>query len=204
MSTPRFLVALLLGLTLTLATGASAGKAVSEPREPLLERALAAYTEARTQGQIRNPVLTVIDYALPSSERRLWVVEPGSKQVLFREFVAHGRGSTDSARPERAVRFGNGVGSLRTSLGAFLTGETYKGMHGYSLRLLGLEPGRNHRAFERAIVIHPAEYMSRAFRLRTGGWVGRSYGCPALDPAVSRRIIDRIRAGSLLYAGGPS
>ncbi|MEN8161995.1 MAG: murein L,D-transpeptidase catalytic domain-containing protein [Myxococcota bacterium] len=59
-------------------------------------------------------------------------------------------------------------------------------------------------ASPRAIVIHPAEYVSRAFRLRTGGWVGRSYGCPALDPTISGRIIDRIRAGSLLYAGGPS
>jgi hypothetical protein len=204
MSTPGLLATTLLGLTLTLAMGAFAAEAGTEPREPLLARALAAYTEARTEGQIRNPVLTVIDYALPSSERRLWVVEPGSKQVLFREFVAHGRGSTDPARPERAVRFGNGVGSLRTSLGAFLTGETYEGKHGYSLRLRGIEPGRNDRAFERAIVIHPAEYMSRAFRLRTGGWVGRSYGCPALDPAVSERIIDRIRSGSLLYAGGPT
>lgn len=200
----RFLVALLLGLSLTLAPGVFAAEASTEPRESLLDRALSAYTEARTEGRIRNPVLTVIDYALPSSERRLWVVEPASKRVLFREFVAHGRGSTDPDRPERAVRFGNGVGSLRTSLGAFLTGETYEGMHGYSLRLLGLEPGRNDRAFERAIVIHPAEYVSRAFRLRTGGWVGRSYGCPALDPAVSGRIIDRIRSGSLLYAGGPS
>jgi hypothetical protein len=102
------------------------------------------------------------------------------------------------------VRFGNEAGSLRSSLGAFLTGEPYEGMHGHSLRLEGLEPGLNDRAEQRRIVIHPADYVSRAFRLRSGGWLGRSFGCPALDPAVAPRVIERIRSGSLLYAAGPS
>jgi hypothetical protein len=118
--------------------------------------------------------------------------------------VAHGRGSADPERPERAVRFGNEVGSLRSSLGAFLTGEPYEGSHGHSLRLEGLSRGLNDRAEERRIVIHPADYVSRAFRLQSGGWLGRSFGCPALDPVVAPRIIESIRSGSLLYAGGPS
>jgi len=197
-----FLAAALLALALPGA--ASSGSQREAPRPALVERGLAAYTAAQAEGRIRNPILTLIDYSLPSSERRLWVLEPDSKRVLFREFVAHGRGSADPERPERAVRFGNAVGSLRSSLGAFLTGEPYEGAHGHSLRLEGLERGLNDRAVERRIVIHPADYVSRAFRLQSGGWLGRSFGCPALDPVVAPRIIERIRSGSLLYAGGPS
>ena len=191
-------------LALALGSTATAGARGDAPRPALVERGLAAYAAAQAEGRIRNPVLTLIDYSLPSSQRRLWVFEPESKRVLFREFVAHGRGSADPDRPERAVRFGNEVGSLRSSLGTFLTGEPYTGMHGWSLRLEGLEPGRNDRAEERRIVIHPADYVSRTFRLQSGGRLGRSFGCPALDPAVAPRIIERIRSGSLLYAGGPS
>ena len=181
---------------------ASRARAADEtPRPVLLKRGLAAYAQLAAEGRVHNPVLSVIDYSLPSSERRLWVIEPGSERVLFREYVAHGKGSSDPEHPERAVRFGNEVGSLRSSLGAFLTEEPYEGAHGYSLRLLGLEPGRNDRAEERNIVIHPADYVSRAFRLQTGGRLGRSFGCPALDPSVAKRVIERIRSGSVLYIG---
>jgi hypothetical protein len=191
-------------LALTLPGAATSDPRHAAPRPALVERGLAAYTAAQAEGRVRNPILTLIDYSLPSSERRLWVLEPESKRIVFREFVAHGRGSADPERPERAVRFGNAVGSLRSSLGAFLTGEPYAGSHGYSLRLEGLERGLNDRAEERRIVIHPADYVSRAFRLESGGRLGRSFGCPALDPVVAPRVIERIRSGSLLYAGGPS
>jgi hypothetical protein len=191
-------------LVSALPSAALAGPRARAPRPALVERGFAAYAAAEAGGRIRNPVLTLIDYSLPSSERRLWVLEAASRRILFREYVAHGRGSADPDRPERAVRFGNEVGSLRSSLGAFLTGEPYEGMHGYSLRLLGLERGLNDRAEERRIVMHPADYVSRAFRLQSGGRLGRSFGCPALDPLVAPRIIERIRDGSMLYAGGSS
>ncbi len=188
-------------LVLLLASARAAGAAGEAPRPALLERGLSAYARLEAAGRVRNPVLSVIDYSLPSSQRRLWVLDPDSKQVLFREYVAHGRGSSDPDRPELAVRFGNEVGSLRSSLGAFLTEEPYQGIHGTSLRLLGLEPGRNDHAEERQIVIHPADYVSRAFRLQSGGRLGRSFGCPALDPSVAKRVIERIRSGSVLYIG---
>ena len=186
---------------------ASAGAAAADPEAPrgaLLERGLAAYERLAAAGRVRNPVLSLIDYGLPSSERRLFVLEPGSREILFREYVAHGRGSSHPERPELAVRFGNEAGSLRSSLGAFLTGEPYDGQHGWSLRLVGLERGRNDRAEARRIVMHPAEYVSGAFRLQSGGRLGRSFGGPALDPAVSAQVIERIRSGSVLYVGaGP-
>jgi len=172
-------------------------------RPLVLEHALHAFQKLEAAGRVRNRLLTVIDYALPSSQRRLWVLEPGSLTILFHEFVAHGKGSAPDAEPDRAVRFGNQIGSFQSSLGTFLTGEAYSGEHGYSLRLEGLDPGVNDRAAERAIVIHPADYVTRAFRARSGGRLGRSWGCPALDPAVAPAIIDRIQAGSVVYASGP-
>ena len=174
------------------------------PRRDLLERAISAYQRLADAGQVRNRVLTVIDYALPSSQRRLWVIEPETRRVLFHEFVAHGRGSASETDPDRLVRFGNDAESHRSSRGVFLTGATYTGQHGHSLELHGLEPGVNDRAFERRIVMHPADYASASFRAQSGGRLGRSFGCPALDPAVARPIIDRIAGGSVLFADGLS
>ncbi len=191
-------------LAVLLPVSARAGEAPRgfEPslRAELLDRALAAYRRIEASGRIGNPVLTVIDYSLPSSQRRLWVVDPATRHVLAHEYVAHGRGSSHPVDPARAVRFGNEPESHRTSLGSFLTGDTYTGRHGISLELDGLESGINDRARERRIVIHPADYVSAAFRTRSGGWVGRSFGCPALAPEVAPALIERIRGGSVLYA----
>lgn len=119
-------------------------------------------------------------------------------EVRFHERVAHGRESGLA----RATRFSNEVGSRQSSLGLFRTGETYRGRHGYSLRLTGLEPGTNDRAFERAIVVHGADYATGEF-VRRHGRLGRSWGCPALDPSVSRDVIDTIRGGTALFAWYP-
>jgi hypothetical protein len=115
----------------------------------------------------------VIDYSLPSSQRRLWVIDPQRVAVLFHEFVSHGRGSTSDEDPDRAVRFGNEPESHRSSLGTFLTGDTYSGKHGHSLELVGLEPGVNDRALERRIVIHPPR-REASFRAQSGGRGTRS------------------------------
>ena len=191
---------LLLAPATALASGA--GDAM-RPAPELLARALEAYARVEAAGRVRNRLLTVIDYALPSSQRRLWVLEPDTRRVLFHEFVAHGRGSAPEANPDVATLFGNQPGSFRSSLGTFLTGDVYSGQHGTSLRLLGLDAGVNDRALERKIVIHPADYVSPAFRERSGGRLGRSWGCPALDPSVAGTIIERIQAGSVLFAVGP-
>ncbi len=198
-------VGLLLALLVPAAARAAGSARIAEPtlRAELLDRALAAYRQIEASGRIGNPVLTVIDYSLPSSLRRLWVLDPATRRVLAHEYVAHGRGSNHPEDPARAVRFGNEPESHRTSLGSFLTGDTYMGQHGISLELDGLEPGVNDRARERRIVIHPADYVSADFRERSGGWVGRSFGCPALAPDVAPALIERIRGGSVLYAAAP-
>jgi hypothetical protein len=172
------------------------------PRAELMDRALDAYRRVEDAGRLHRQLLTVVDYSLPSWERRLWVIDPNKLEVLYHEFVAHGRGSAPDENPDWAVAFGNQAESRRSSLGAFLTGGTYVGRHGESLELLGLDAGVNDNALARRIVIHPADYVSAAFRATWGGRVGRSFGCPALDPAVAAALIACIRDGSLVYVGG--
>ena len=137
----------------------------------------------------------MIDYTKPSTEPRFWVFDLNHTGVLFEELVAHGRNTGDN----RAVRFSNQPGSLMSSLGVFLTGDTYIGKHGLSLRLRGLEKGVNDNAMERAIVIHAANYVSEKAGTREGR-IGRSWGCPAVRPEISRQLIETVRGGALLLA----
>lgn len=168
-------------------------------RPQVLRHALRARARAVAAGLTASPVLTVIDYSLPSRVHRLWVLDVGAGRVLTREFVAHGRNSGDDV----PTRFSNRSGSLQSSLGLFLTGPVYQGKHGLSLRLRGLDPRLNSRAEQRAIVVHGADYVSER-TIAALGRLGRSHGCPALDPAVTRRVIELIRDGTALFAYHPS
>jgi hypothetical protein len=164
-----------------------------------LQTALTALRNVRASGaRVRSDVLMVIDFTKPSTEKRLWVLDLIHTRVLFREFVAHGKNSGDT----RAVRFSNEPGSLMSSLGVFLTGDTYLGKHGLSLRLQGLEKGFNDNSVERAIVIHGADYVSEN-AVRREGRIGRSWGCPAVRAEISRQLIETVRDGALLLAYYP-
>ena len=164
-----------------------------------LEAGLNALKRLQGTGtKVRADVLTVIDYTKPSTERRLWVFDIAHTRVLFEELTAHGKNSGDN----QAVRFSNAPNSLMTSLGAFLTGDTYIGKHGLSLRLKGLEKGVNDNSMERAIVIHAAAYISDVIA-RSKGRIGRSWGCPAVRPQISRRLIEAVQGGTLVLAYYP-
>jgi len=169
------------------------------PSRLALDAAMTAYTRAVDQGAVANPrYLTVIDYSLPSVKPRMWVLDLDSIAILYHELVAHGRGSGETM----ATAFSNRDGSHMTSLGLFVTDDSYVGSNGYSLRLSGLEPGVNDRAYERAIVVHGAPYVSDA--TARSGRLGRSWGCPAVRLEVARTIIDTIKGGSVLFAYGPT
>jgi hypothetical protein len=164
-----------------------------------LEAGLAAWRHAVSSGAVsRSDVLTVIDYSRPSTEPRLFVIDVPAGRVAFAELVAHGRESGENATD----RFSNASGSRMTSLGAFRAAEVYRGQHGLSLRLDGLEPGFNDRARERAIVMHGAAYVG-AESIAALGRLGRSWGCPAVRPAIAKTLIDTIKDGSLVVAYYP-
>ncbi|HEV7922852.1 MAG TPA: murein L,D-transpeptidase catalytic domain family protein [Thermoanaerobaculia bacterium] len=168
-------------------------------RSEVLELAMDATACAEEKGLVkRRDLLTVIDYSLPSSQPRLFVFDLAARRILFRELVAHGKNSGD----DRARFFSNSSGSLATSLGLFVTADTYIGSNGYSLRLKGLEEGINDMAWDRAIVMHGASYVSRA-AVKALGRLGRSWGCPAVRKEVARRMIDTLRGGSPIFAYYP-
>lgn len=168
-------------------------------RPAVLRLALQAHARVAATGRTRRPLLTVIDYSLRSREPRLWVLDLAAGRVVARELVAHGRGTGG----DEAREFSNRPGSHQSSLGTFLTGATYRGKHGVSLRLKGLDRGLNHLAEARAIVIHGAEYVDQAI-VRQLGRLGRSQGCPALSRSAAPRVIDLIRDGTVVFSYHPS
>jgi len=178
---------------------AALGQEAPALRPEVLELALNARAAAAAAGLVPHPeVLTVIDYSLPSTERRLWVFDLEKRRLLFHELVAHGQRSGEN----QATRFSNRLGSRQTSLGLFVTADTYDGENGYSLRLDGLEAGINDRARDRAIVIHGAPYVS-ASTVAELGRLGRSLGCPAVSKNVARGLIDTIKGGTAVFAYYP-
>jgi hypothetical protein len=161
----------------------------------ILRLALTAQREALREGLVERPdILSVIDYSLPSTTPRFWVFDLERAKLLYRELIAHGRGTGENW----ARAFSNRHGSKQSSLGLFATAGTYYGRNGYSLYLHGLEAEVNDNAYDRTIVMHGAWYVSKEFA-RKHGRLGRSWGCPALRQAVSREVIDRIKNGSALF-----
>lgn len=185
------LLALLVGLGPVLPPG-------DLPDAEVLHLAMSGFQKVVDCGEVAQPsLITIIDYSKPSTEPRLFVIDPAQGQVLHASLVAHGKNSGEN----EAVSFGNEVDSLRSSLGYFVTGEPYIGRHGYSLRLHGLEPGINDQALERNIVIHGASYVSQNYIAKYGR-LGRSWGCPALPQDTNQEVIDLIKGGTCVFIYG--
>ena len=168
-------------------------------RSNVLRLAINAADCATNRGLVRRRgLLTVIDYSLPSSEPRLFTFDLVSRKLLFRELVAHGKNSGGDV----ASFFSNSSGSLATSLGLYVTEDTYNGHNGYSLRLRGLEEGFNDMASSRAIVMHGASYVSSE-AIKVLGRLGRSWGCPAVRQEIAHKMIDTLRGGTPVFAYYP-
>lgn len=161
-----------------------------------LQYAVKGYQWAFVQHKVRKPeVLTVIDFTLPSYKKRLWVINLKNNDVLLNTYTTQGKGSG----LVYAKSFSNKVNTDKTSLGVYAAGQPYKGKHGLSLRIKGLEKGINNNAYRRAIVIHPAYYASEKF-IKQNKRAGRSWGCFALSPSISSKLIKTIANGSIIFA----
>ncbi len=158
------------------------------------------YDYLKSTGKLLNDnVLTIADFSLPSSEKRLFVIDMENFQVLYITYVAHGRNSGK----EYANKFSNSPRSNMSSPGFYVTQNTYYGEHGFSLRLLGEEKGINDNALRRAIVVHCADYVSEKW-VQDLGYIGRSLGCPALPEEYAKPIIETIKDGSCFFIYSPS
>jgi hypothetical protein len=160
---------------------------------------LRGYQQLVDQGAVKNrQIISIVDFSLPSTKKRLFVIDLESGRLLFNTLVSHGKNSGT----DMATRFSNELNSFQSSLGFYVTGDTYKGEHGYSLRLDGKEKGINDRAYSRAIVMHAADYVNEKV-IQVKGYLGRSLGCPAVPPAVHKAIINTIKDGSCLFVYSP-
>ncbi len=162
--------------------------------------ALTAYKNALKKGIKDNKgIITVIDYSMPSTAKRMWVLNVNTQKVLFNTLVAHGRNSGNNY----ATTFSNTPNSKETSIGLYQTANVYHGHDGLSIRLNGLDKGFNSNAMERDVVIHGATYVSQNLA-KAQGRIGRSWGCPAVSKKMIKPIINTIKGGTLVLAYYPS
>ena len=178
------------------ATYAALGAEQEGLRFETFEKAMTGYLNLRQAGKLaeNKQLLTVIDFDLPSTEKRLWVLDLGKKEILFHTLVAHGHNSGEN----EATNFSNTDQSNMSSLGFYATGSEYEGKHGHSLRLQGLDEGYNTNAAARSVVMHGADYVSEDF-IKQNGRLGRSLGCPALPMDQYAQIIDAVNGGTCLF-----
>jgi hypothetical protein len=161
--------------------------------------AMRGYYDLLEKGKIKNKILTIVDFSLASTEKRMWVLDMVENSVLFHTLVAHGQGTGLNM----AKNFSNVANSHKSSLGFFLTAETYTGKHGLSMRMDGLEEGINDNARNRYIVVHGADYATQGFVNKIGR-LGRSWGCPAVPTKYSKEIIGTIKEKSCFFIYFPS
>ena len=164
---------------------------------PLIAEALAALDAHGAQVPLHDKI-GVVDFSLPSSEPRFFLVDVATGQVERSWLVSHGSGSDPNATG-MVERFSNVPGSNASSRGAFLTANAYVGQHGLSRRLIGLDADNN-MAMDRAIVIHGADYVSRSM-ISAQGRIGRSQGCFAFEPCEVGEVMDLLGEGRMIYAG---
>ena len=137
--------------------------------------------------------ITIIDFTLSSRKKRMHVIDLVSGRIED-YLVAHGKNSGDDI----PTHFSNRVGSNMSSLGIYLTLQSFNGEHGLSMLLSGLE-STNSNVQARAIIFHGAAYVSDEIAA-TQPRLGRSLGCPAVDLNLSTNLVDLLRGGSLIYA----
>ena len=162
--------------------------------EKTLELSLKGYLNLKEQGDLkRTDLLSIVDLSQSSRKKRFYLIDVEQRKLLVNTYVSHAKNSG----ADMATDFSNVTGSEKSSLGFFITKETYTGKNGLSLRLIGMEKGFNSNAEARNIVVHGADYVN-AQRVNSA-YMGRSQGCPALPRADYVRVIDLIKNGSTLF-----
>ena len=166
----------------------------SIPSPESFSNGMKGYYKLLDQGLVKKEILTIIDFNLSSTQKRMWVLDMKNNEVLIHSVVSHGKNTGG----EFATQFSNTLNSLQSSLGFYVTGETYMGGNGYSLFIDGMEKEFNSRARERYVVIHGAAYANPE-SIKNMGRLGRSYGCPAVPTAITKEFIDTIKDKSVVY-----
>lgn len=167
-----------------------------KPDYELFYKGLVGYNQLKETSRLSDnkEIISLIDFRKSANEKRLWVIDLKNKKVLYHSLVAHGRNSGEVY----ASKFSNVASSYQSSLGFYVTGNTYIGKHGISLKLHGMERGINNLAESRAIVMHGADYVSESY-IKKVGRLGRSYGCPAVPIDIHKEIVNELAGGTVLF-----
>lgn len=167
---------------------------------PVFDLAIKGLQKLNVHGKLQNPdIVTIADYSQSSSRKRFYVIDLKNKKLLFNTYVAHGRNTGD----EYARYFSNAAGSLKSSLGFYITENPVFGSRtGLSLIIEGVEKGFNDNALKREIIIHAADYVTESF-IKKFGRLGRSFGCPVLPPDLNEPIIETIKEGTCFFIYNP-
>lgn len=161
----------------------------------VFEKAVTGFYNLKKSGQLsEKPILTIADFDQLSTKKRLYIIDLNKKEIILNTWVAHGQNSGN----DEAIRFSNKNESNTSSLGFYVTAEVYRGVHGRSLKLDGMDYGFNNNARSRSIVVHGAPYVS-AGTINALGRLGRSQGCPAVAPEVSDLVINTIGDKTVLF-----
>ena len=161
----------------------------------VFEMALKGFDKLKSSGIIlADNIISIVDFSQPSTAKRLYVIDLDNYSLLFNTYVAHGQKSGTAY----AERFSNRPQSFQSSPGFYVTMGTYIGSNGYSLKLNGLEKGINNNALKRDIVMHGAAYVSEKL-ISEQGYIGRSWGCPAVPLGEHWNIIETIKNGTCLF-----
>jgi len=161
----------------------------------IFKKGLVGFYNLKYKQELANDrYLTIIDFTKNSTQKRLWILDLKKNTIVYNTLVAHGKNTGEGT----ANSFSNTPESNQSSLGFYVTSNTYFGKHDLSLKLIGKDNGFNHNAFSRAIVMHGADYVSEGF-IANHGRLGRSQGCPALPVAVSSEIVNLLQKGSCLF-----
>lgn len=164
-------------------------------KQEIFDNALKGWNVLFEMNDLENPnILSIADLSQSSNSKRLYIIDLLQKKVVFNTYVAHGSKSGE----EFASSFANIVHSHKSSLGFYVTGNTYQGQHGLAMRLKGVEKGINDFAEKRDIVMHSAAYVSESF-IEKFGRLGRSQGCPAVSEALCRPIVNFIKEGTCFF-----
>jgi len=163
-----------------------------------VEYAVKGFDKLDSLGKVNNPYLTIVDLSQSSRKKRFYILDMQKHQLVWNTFVSHGKNSG----VDMAEKFSKQINSEESSLGFYVTENTYTGKHGLSLRINGLEEGFNSNAEARGVVVHGAPYVN-AGRVNSG-YMGRSQGCPALPVNEYAKVINIIKDGSVLFVYHPS
>ena len=167
--------------------------------QEVLTSAVKGYEKLLEEGVLGNTqYLTIVDLSQSSRKKRFYLLDLENNKLAMNTFVAHGKNSGI----DQAVKFSNAPESEASSLGFYVTKDTYSGKHGLSLKLAGMEDGFNDNAESRSIVVHGANYVNPS-RVNSA-YMGRSQGCPALPEAVAPKVIKMIKGGSAIFVYHPT